>query len=158
MGDFKFNGSLYGLEAPSETLDVVAGGTATVAIGDLVRIDDGNAGYVKKCANGDTNTLCLEKVWLAVSASDETASADGTVKAMTCPYMRLLGTVTTPANLLQALINTRVTLDVSAGTQKIDENHTTNGFMRIKRPVGGASCFDTTNGYDTEVVVNEAVS
>jgi len=156
---FKFKGSLYNAPtAPAEPLDVKSGTSASINPGDLVRIDDGNPGYVKKCADGDTNTLCLEKVWLAVSDSTESAGADGTVYAITCPHMVLSGTATTPANLLQAVINTRVTLDVSTGVQTIDENDTTNGFMRILRPAGGAASFDTTNGYNVDVVVNEAVS
>ena len=154
--DFRFDGSEIPNVGPvSVVKDVVSGTAASIDEGDLFREDDGNPGYVKKCANGDTDTLTLNRVYYCTKQSTETAGADGTVQGIWCPSMRLKGTPTTPANLLQAVIDTRVTLDVSGGTQKIDENDTTNGFMRIVRPEGGASNFDTTNGYDTLVIVNE---
>ena len=157
--DFRFNGSeIPGIIPTTETKDVKAGGAATIAIGDMVREDDGNPGYVKKGADGDTDTLTKNRVYLAIGASDETAGADGTVKVMWCPYMRLLGTVDDVADLVQAIVDTRVTLEVDTGVQKIDADDTTNGFMRIKRPEGGIANWDTTNGYNVEVIVNEKVT
>lgn len=134
--------------------DVKSGTTSSITPGDIFRADDGNAGYVKLGANGDTSTLAPE-VFLAISTSTETASADGYVFGLFMKEMVLLGTATTPANLIQAVIDTKVTLDVSAGTQTIDENDTTTGFMRILRPQTGVAGFDTTNGRDVEVLVNE---
>ena len=157
--DFKFDGSeIQNVSPVSVVKDVKSGTVGSIAVGQLFRVDDSNPGYCKLCANGDTSTLTLNRVYLCTEASDETASADGTVKGITAPSMRLLGTVTTPGNLAQSVIDTRVTLDVSSGVQTIDENHTTDGFMRIVRPEGGASSFDTSNGYDTAVVVNECLT
>lgn len=157
--NFQFDGSLQPNAAVvGVKKDVKAGTTATILVGDLFREDDGNPGYVKKCANGDTDTLTKNNVYFCTKRSTESAGADGVVEGIWCPFMRLRGTATTPANLLQATIDTRVTLDVSTIYQKIDENDTTNGFMRIERPPEGASGFDTTNGYDTVVIVNECVS
>lgn len=153
MADFQYKGSLSQDRFITLTKDVKSGTAASIAIGDLVRDDDGNAGYVKLGANGDTSTLA-PRVYLAVSASDETAGADGTVEVIYAKDMILEGTATTPANLTQAVIDTKVTLDVSTGVQKIDENDTTTGFMRIRRPHRGAAYFDTTNGV-CEVIVNE---
>jgi hypothetical protein len=153
--DFRFKGSLV---ADNQLVclkkDVKSGTAASIATGDMVRDDDGNAGYVKLGANGDTSTL-TPRAYLAVSASTETAGADGYVYVIFCKSMVLEGTSTTAANLLQAVIDTKVTLDVAAGVQTIDENDTTTGYMRILRPVGGASKFDTTNGRGVEVCVNE---
>ena len=157
--EFRFLGSKEPNAAVvSVVKDVVSGTAASIAIGQLFRADNSNPGYVMLCANGDTDALTLNRVYLCTKASDETAGADGTVKGIWCPYMRLLGTVTTPANLVQAVIDTRVTLDVGGGVQKIDENDTATGFMRIARPLVGVDGFDTTNGYDTEVIVNETVT
>jgi len=157
--DFRFLGSKIPNTAPVGVVkDVILGTAASISVGQLFRLDNGDAGYAMLCANGDTDTLTLNRVYLCTKASDETAAADGTVEGIWAPSMRLLGTVTTPANLLQALIDTRVTLDVAGGVQKIDENDTTNGFMRIARPLTGAAGFDATNGYDTEVIVNETVT
>ena len=156
--DFRFDGSEIPNVGPiSVVKDVVAGTAASIDEGDLFRVDDGNPGYVKKCADGDTSVLTLNKVYLCTKASTETAGADGVVHGITCPSMRLKGTAATPANLLQAVIDTRVTLDVS-GAQTIDEDDTTNGFLRIVRPEGGAANFDTTNGYDTLVIANETTT
>lgn len=156
--DFRFKGSLYAnQQAICETKDVKSGGAATIDEGDIVRLDDGNPGYVKKGADGDTSTL-TPICYLAVSASDETPGADGTVKVIHCPGMILEGTARTAGNLTQARIDTRVTLDVSSSIQYIDENDTTTGYMRIRRPEGGAANFDTTNGRNVEVVVNEALN
>jgi hypothetical protein len=156
--DFRYKGSIYpNITATEEVKDVKSGTAASIASGDMVRVDDGNPGYVKLGANGDTSTL-TPRAFLAISASDETAGADGTVKVISCPGMVLEGTATTAANLLQAVIDTRVTLDVAGGVQTIDENDTTTGFMRILRPAGGAANFDTTNGRGVEVVVNEALN
>ncbi len=157
--DFRFDGAENLNQAPIPVVkDVKSGTTSSISIGHLFRTDNGNAGYVKLGADGDTATLNLARTYLAVSDSTETAGADGIVKGIWCPNMRLRGTPTTPSNLTQARIDTRVTLDLSGSTQKIDENHVTDGFMRIVRPEGGADNFDTTNGYDTAVIVNESVS
>ena len=154
--NFRHDGSEIPNVGPvSVTKDVITGTAASISVGHLFREDDGDAGYCKLCANGDTDTLTKNRVYLCTKASNETALADGTVEGIWMPSMRLKGTPTTPGNLVQAVIDTRVTLDLSGTTQKIDEDDTTNGFMRIVRPEGGADNFDATNGYDTLVIVNE---
>jgi hypothetical protein len=153
--DFRFKGSLV---ADNKLVclkkDVKSGTAASIVAGDMVRDDDGNAGYVKLGVNGDTSTL-TPRAYLAVSTSTETAGANGSVYVVFCKSMVLEGTATTAANLLQAVIDTKVTLDVSGGVQTIDENDTTTGFMRILRPATGAAGFDTTNGRNVDVCVNE---
>ena len=155
MANFRFKGSeIPNVVATSVVKDVKSGTAGSILVGDVFRLDDGNPGYVKKGANGDTSTL-NPIVYFCTKVSTETAGADGVVHGITCPKMVLEGTAATPANLLQAVIDTKVTLDVSSTVQKIDENDTTTGYMRIRRPEGGASDFDTTNGYNVEVVVND---
>lgn len=157
--DFRFLGSKVPNASPMGVVkDVILGTAASISVGQLFRHDNGDAGYVMLAANGDTDTLTLNRVYLCTKASTETAAADGVVEGIWAPSMRLLGTVTTPGNLAQAVIDSRVTLDVAAGVQKIDENDTSNGFMRIARPLTGADGFDSTNGYDTEVIVNETIT
>lgn len=161
MSDFKFDGVENGASSTPVRARVVLGTTASIDEGDLFRIDDGNPGYMKKCADGDTITLTKNRACLCTKASTETAAADGWVEGVTGFGLRVKGTVTTPANLTQAVVDTWVTLDSSGGVQKIDENDTTNGFMRIVQPpegISGDPGFDTTNGYNTVVVVNEATS
>lgn len=151
--DFRFRGTLSGEDAISEVKDVKSGTAASIDEGDLVIPDNGNAGYVRKVADGEVITQAY-RVYYAISASTETAGADGTVKVMYAPGMILEGKAKTPANLAQAVIDTKVTVDVDTGVITVDENDTTNGFLRIKRPEGGASKFDTTNGI-IEVICNE---
>lgn len=153
MSNFRFKGTLNGEQANTVVESVKAGTTASIAIGDLVTPDDGNAGYVKKGANGATSTIAV-RTYLAVSASNETSGADGTVTLVTAPNMVLEGTATTPGNIAQAVLNTKVTLDVSNGVQTIDENDTTTGFMRILRPDAGVGEYSTTTGI-IRVAVNE---
>ncbi len=150
--DFKLIGTLNGESTTGVVKDVKAGAVASIAIGDLVIPDDGNDGYVRKVANGENSTTAT-RVYIATSNSSDTASADGTVELVTAPGMILEGTATTKANLAQGVIDTKVTVDVAAGVITIDEDDTTNGFLRIRRPAGGAANFDTTNGV-IEVIAN----
>lgn len=152
--DFRFIGGKNGIDAVGVVKDVKAGAASTIKTGDLVIPDDGNPGYVRKVATGETSATAT-RVYFAVSASNETVGADGTVKLLYGPNMILAGTATTPANLVQAVIDTKVTVDVTTGTITIDENDTTNGFLRIARPADGVAGFDTTNGYDVAVICNE---
>ena len=153
MANFRFKGTLYGAQANTVVESVKSGTTASIAKGDLVTPDDGNAGYVKKGANGATATIAV-RTYLAVSASTETSGADGTVTLVTAPNMVLEGTATTPGNIAQAVLNTKVTLDVSNGVQTVDENDTSTGFMRILRPDEGVGGYSTTTGI-IRVAVNE---
>jgi hypothetical protein len=152
MADFRFRGTLNGEDAVGVVKDVVAGTAASIAIGDLVIPDDVNPGYVRLIANAEVIAAAY-RVYIALSASDETAGVDGTVKLQYAPNMILEGTATTPANLVQAVIDTLVTVDVNTGVITVDENDTANGFLRIKRPQGGAGNFETTSGV-MEVIAN----
>ena len=145
MADARCLGNRRGETLPGETVDVVAGGTATIDVGDVIIPDDGNPGYWRKVANGEISTEATE-VRVAITASDETAGADGTCEAFVGAEMVISMVATTPANLVQAVIGTKVTVDVTAGVITVDENDTTNGFLEILRPPTGAAGFDTTNG------------
>lgn len=136
-GDFDAIGSLCGEEVVSRQFDVKSGAAASIDVGDLVIVDGGNAGYVKKAADGAANSA--EWIGRAVTTSTDTASADGVVTVEFAPSgLVVRGLATTPGNFAQAIKNTRVTLDVSGGVQKVDENDTTNGVLRIL-------AYDTTN-------------
>jgi len=152
MANFRLRGSLNGEDIVGVVKDVVSGTAASISIGDLVVPDDGDAGYVRLIADGEVIAAAY-RVYLAVSDSDETAGEDGTVKLLYAPNMVLEGTAATPANLAQAVIDTIVTVDVSGDDITVDENDTTNGFLRIKRPEGGAGNFDTDDGI-MEVIAN----
>ena len=143
--DFISRGTVNGETITGKIKDVKAGAVGSIAKGDLVIPDDGNAGYVRKIADGEV-VAAAYRVYLAISDSSDTVAADGTVELEYAPGMILEGTATTKANLVQAVIDTKVTVDVAAGVITVDENDTTNGFLRIARPSGGAANFDTTDG------------
>lgn len=127
-GDFRTVGTMDGSQPVTRIFDVEAGSAGSIAVGDLVTA--GNAGYVAKGANGAANSV----VWIgkAVSDSNETASANGTVEVEFSPAGLIVrGKPTTAGNLAQAIIGTKVTLDVSSGTQTVDENDTTNGILTV---------------------------
>lgn len=130
-GDFETIGVVGGEQPEIDTFEVKSGTTASIAVGDLITIDDSNPGYVKKAANGASSSL--RWVGRAVTASDETASADGTVEVEYHPSGLIVrGLPTTAGNLAQAIKNTLVTLDVSTGVQTVDENDTSSGVLVIK--------------------------
>ncbi len=129
-GDFRQIGTLDGREPVVMEFDVKAGAATSIEDGDLVIVDGSNAGYVKKAADGAASTA--EWIGLAVKDSTDTASADGVVKVALSPVGLIVrGLATTPGNFAQAIKNTRVTLDVSTGVQKVDENDTVNGVLRV---------------------------
>lgn len=129
-GDFRIVGTLDGNEPTTASFDVKSGAAASIEAGDLVIVDGGNAGYVKKAADGASSTA--EWIGMATGASTDTASADGTVQvAFSGAGLIVRGQATTPGNFAQAIKRTRVTLDVSGGVQKVDENDTSNGVLRI---------------------------
>jgi len=129
-GDFDTVGTLDGSSPCTREFDVKSGAAASIEVGDLVTVDDGNAGYVKKAADGASNAR--EWVGRACKASTDTASADGVVEVEFAPSGLIVrGLVTTVGNLAQTIIGTRVTLDVASGVQKVDENDTTNGVLRV---------------------------
>ena len=144
-GDFRTVGTMDGSQPVTRTFDVKSGAAASIAVGDLVVVDGGNAGYVAGAGNGAAST----STWIgrAVSTSTDTASADGVVDVEFSPAGLIVrGTPTTPGNLAQAIKGTKVTLDVSGGTQTVDENDTTNGILTVL-------AYDDTSGEETIDVV-----
>lgn len=130
-GDVKSFEGADGGEPIVLEFDVKSGAVATIARRDLVVRDSGNAGYVKKAANGESNTAAW--IGVAVTNSTETASADGVVEVAFHPSgLKVVMAPTTPGNLAQAIKLTLVTLDVDgSGNQTVDENDTTNGALRV---------------------------
>lgn len=120
MADFIYKGVLGGSEPEERTFDVVAGGTATIAIGDIVAIANGYAAKVADGGMAAGNGL----YGLAISDSDETATAAGTVKVQYSPCgLVVQGTATTPGNLAAGVLFDKVTIDVDgSGNQTVDEN------------------------------------
>lgn len=124
------NGGEGNLPAPFiQELDVKSGTAGSIEPGMLVVKDGSNAGYVAAGANGATTSAIV--VGVAASTSSETASADGKVLVESAPYFLAQMFATTPGNLSQAVKLTACTLDVSSGSYTVDENDTTNGFIRI---------------------------
>lgn len=129
-GDFHIVGTVDGGEATSREFAVVAGAASSIAKGDLVVIDAGNAGYVAKGANGASNSVR----WLGMAKSDstDTVGADGVVDVAYHPSGLIVrGVPTTAGNLAQGIFNTLVTLDVTTGVQTVDENDTANGVLSV---------------------------
>ncbi len=142
-GDFHVVGTVDGSAPLNREFDVEAGAASTIAAGDLVTV--GNAGYVAKAADGAASTV----VWygLALNASTDTAGADGVVTVAYSPSGLIVrGAPTTPGNLAQAIKYTKVTLDVAAGVQTVDENDTSNGILSVY-------AYDATTGAETIDVV-----
>lgn len=112
-----------------QELDVKSGTAGSIEPGMLVVKDGSNAGYVAAGANGATTSAIV--VGVAASTSTETASLDGKVLVESAPVILAQMFATTPGNLSQAVKLTACTLDVSSGAYTIDENDTTNGFIRL---------------------------
>ena len=144
MSDFQYVGTLGGVAYETRTIDVVAGTTASISIGDLVTVANG---YAAKVANG--GCAADGRYGLAMSDSTETTTADGSVQVIFCPSgLLVMGAATTPGNLAQGVLYDRVTLDVTAGVQTVDENDP-NGVLTIF-PYDN----DTDFPNDTQVVVS----
>lgn len=121
---------------------VAAGGSgASISPGDLCIYING---YWAKLANGEANAD--GRYGIARSTSTETASVDGLVDVEFAPQgLKVKGRATTPASLVQGVLGDKVTLDVSAGVQKVDQSDTTNGRLLIV-------------DYDTSVSGSETVT
>ncbi len=101
-------------------------GQTAISAGELVIQDgSGDEEYVQLPSNGATNA----SVWvgLAVSNDTNTASADGVVYVVDALDAEFVGKATTWANVTKAIMNTKVTLDVTSTVQTLDENDTTDG-------------------------------
>lgn len=107
-----------------------AGNTAILAGEMIVRATAGDVEYVVVAADGASNA----ETWIGLASSNDTvtASVDGEVFVVDNPNYWFRGLATTPANLTTAVILTKVTLDVTAGEQTVDENDITNGTLRIR--------------------------
>jgi len=109
--------------------DVKSGSAASIKNKMLVKEDGSNAGYVTKCANGETTSANI--IGVALADSTDTASADGKVLIARGFPLRCRAKATTAANLAQATKNTKVTLDVSSNDNTVDEDDTSNGFIKV---------------------------
>jgi hypothetical protein len=120
MSDFRYVGTVNGAEPTERDFNVVAGTTASIAIGDVVVIANG---YAAKVADGGCAAAGF--YGLATSASDETAAANGTVRVQFVVGDALIvrGAPTTASNLAAAILFDRVSMDVDGnGVQTVDEN------------------------------------
>lgn len=136
-GDFHVVGTRDGSEPITAEFNVYQGAAATVAAGDLVAVDGSQAGYIIKAADGYSS----DNTWvgMAVSASTEGVSTNGTVQVMYSPAGLIVrGVPTTPGSLAVTILNTAVTLDVTVDVQTVDETDTTKGVLRVVR-------YDSTN-------------
>lgn len=119
MADFTYRGTVGGDEPEERKFDVASGTTASIASGQIVEIANGFAAVSADGGMAAGNLL----TGLAISTSTETASAAGTVTVLfSTGGLIVEGTATTPANLVAAVLFDKVTLDVSASVQTIDEN------------------------------------
>jgi hypothetical protein len=119
MADFVYKGTLDGSEPAEFDFAVAAGAAGSIEEGDIVVIADG---YASKATNGSFTASNILG-GLAKQTSTDTASADGICKCQFSPAGLIVeGTATTPANLTTAVRYDKVTLDVAAGVQKVDEN------------------------------------
>ena len=136
MADFTYQGTQDGVEPTQSEFDVASGTTASIAIGDVVVMANG---FAAKVADGGCNAIGV--YGLAVSASDETAAAAGTVSVVHHPNgLVLRGAPSgTPA---AANVFDPVSMDVDGGTgvQTVDENDTGAGYALIVKS------FDNTAG------------
>lgn len=110
---------------------VFAGAAASVKAGYLLVEDPtgGSEGTVMAAANGTTTSSTI--FGIAAGDSTETATANGEVEYVRAPVLICKMKATTPANLATAVLLTQCTLDVSSGSYTVDENDTTNGFIKI---------------------------
>lgn len=128
MADFVGKGAFSGGQAIEYDFGVAAGGSgASIAVGDVVVVANG---YAAKVSDGEGTAG--QKLALAISASDETASADGTVRAAFHPSGLIVeGLATTASNLVTGVLFDSVTFDVSGGTIKVDEDDAGAGEVLI---------------------------
>ena len=119
MADFTYRGTLDGSEPQHKSFEVAAGAVGTIVAGDVVEIANGYAALGADGGMAAGNIL----TGLATSTSTDTVAADGAVDVMFSPAGLIVeGVVTTPGNLTVAFTYDKVTLDVAAGVQTMDEN------------------------------------
>ena len=137
------NFKLVGSQGGFDTLLVdTASGSTDIEPGDILKTNTTTGFWEFAAAVVDTDV----GVGIATGFSDHTASVDGQVSvAMSRDGLVIEGKVTTAANLAQALVGDKVTLDVTSTAQTVDENDTTNGAITIL-PTVGQALFDITDG------------
>ena len=131
LGDFSVvDPKLSGSGLPSTRYITKAGQTAIQPGEFVVQDTAGDEEYVLAAADGAADSA----VWIGVAASADsvTATADGEVYVYDNPAYIFRGNPTTPGNLADSILNTKVTLDVTAGVQTVDEDDTVNGTLTIK--------------------------
>ncbi len=129
---------------PFPPLKVKSGTAGSILPGMLVIVDGTNAGYVKAAPTGTASTSV--RVGIAIGTSSETAGADGTITVESSPELVVQMYAATPGNLVTATNLGKYTLDVTSGDYLLDENDTTNGFIRL------LSFDNATNGLCTAVI------
>lgn len=103
-------------------------GQTAIKAGELVIQDgSGDEEYVQIPSNGASTSQTW--VGLAVSNDTNSASADGVVYVVDAIDAEFIGKATTWANVSKAVMNTKVTLDVTSTVQTLDEDDTTNGVL-----------------------------
>lgn len=114
------------------------GGQTAIVAGEMVVQDTaGDVEYVLAAVDGAADSATW--VGMALSNDTVTASVDGEVFVADNSNYIFRGLATTPANLASTVILTKVTLDVTASKQTVDENDTTNGTLLIRN-------FNATDG------------
>ncbi len=143
MADFRIVGTVDGSEPIQATIPVAAGAVGTIAPGDMVTMANG---YAAKVADGGLSAAGHHG--MAVSTSTDTVAAAGVVSVVySANGLIVRGAPTTPGNLAIGIIYDRVTIDVAAGVQTVDENDAGNGIATIM------GYDDTTNQETIDVVV-----
>ena len=119
MADFTYRGVVGGGEPEQRRFDVASGAAGSIAAGDIVEIANGYAATSADGGMAAGNVLS----GLALNTSTDTAAADGTVDVLYSTNGLIVeGTATTAGNLLTAVLFDKVSLDVAAGVQTVDEN------------------------------------
>jgi len=119
MADFTYRGVVGGGEPEQREFAVASGAAASIAIGDIVEIANGYAAVSADGGMAAGNLL----TGLAISTSTDTAAADGVVNVLySTSGLIVEGLATTAGNLVTAVLFDKVSLDVAAGVQKVDEN------------------------------------
>jgi len=123
----------YPVNPKAETVKklVVAGSTAPEVGQWLVENTGGDAEYAILPSDGASTS----QIWCGVVSQilkAVTATADGIYLVYDAGSTAFKGPVTTSGNLATSLLQTKVTLDVTANDQTIDENDTSSGVLYIE--------------------------
>ena len=112
MADFTYQGTVDGSEPVETVFDT---STGSLAYGDIVEMLNG---YAEKVADGG---CIVATSWYGLALETENSSSK--VRVLHSPAGLILrGAPTTAGNLATAIKFDNVSLDVSGGVQKVDEN------------------------------------